>query len=81
MHKVVHRTQKVHRIVIPPSPDGDGVFIQAHYTVSKNIVEITKLRVHTIIDDCIGSDMGKDLDLISHLFMTKLVESDLNSVL
>jgi len=81
VHKVVRSVNNIHRIVIPPSPDGDGVFIQAHYTVSENIVEITKLRVHTIIDDCIGSDMGKDLDLISHLFMTKLVESDLNSVL
>ena len=81
MHKVVHRTQKVHRIVIPPSPDGDGVFIQAHYTISENIVEINKLRVHTIIDDYIGSDIGESLDIISHLFMTKLVESDLNSIL
>ena len=81
MHKVVRRTQKVHRIVIPPSPDGDGVFIQAHYTISENIVEITRLRVHTIIDDYIGSDMSEGLDLISHLFMTKLVEADLNSIL
>ena len=81
MHKVVHRTQKVHRIVIPPSPDGDGVFIQAHYTVLKNIVEIDRLRVHTIVDDYIGSDIGETLDIISHLFMTKLVEADLNSVL
>ena len=81
MHKVVHRTQKVHRIVIPPSPDGDGVFIQAHYTISENIVEIDRLRVHTIVDDQIGSDMSENLDLISQLFMTKLVEADLNSVL
>ena len=81
MHKVVHRTQKVHRIVIPPSPDGDGVFIQAHYTISENIVEINRLRVHTIIDNYIGSDISDNLDLISHLFMTKLVESDLNSIL
>ena len=81
MHKVVHRTQKVHRIVIPPSPDGDGVFIQAHYTISKNIVEINRLRVHTIVDGYIGSDMSEDLDLISHLFMTKLIESDLNDIL
>ena len=77
----MHRTQKVHRIVIPPSPDGDGVFIQAHYTVLKNIVEIDRLRVHTIVDDYIGSDIGETLDIISHLFMTKLVEADLNSVL
>ena len=76
----MHRTQKVHRIVIPPSPDGDGVFIQAHYTVSENIVEITKLRVHTIVDDIIGCDMGENLDIISHLFMTKLVEADLNEL-
>ena len=81
MHKVVHRTQKVHRIVIPPSPDGDGVFIQAHYTISENIVEINRLKVHTIIDDYIGSDISDSLDFISHLFMTKLVESDLNSIL
>ena len=77
----MHRTQKVHRIVIPPSPDGDGVFIQAHYTVLKNIVEIDRLRVHTIVDDYIGSDIGETLDIIIHLFMTKLVEADLNSVL
>jgi len=81
VHKVVHRTQRVHRIVIPPSPDGDGVFIQAHYTISENIVEINRLKVHTIIDDYIGSDISDSLDLISHLFMTKLVESDLNSIL
>ena len=81
MHKVVHRTQKVHRIVIPPSPDGDGVFIQAHYTISENIVEIDRLRVHTIVDDYVGSDISETLDLISQLFMTKLVEADLNSIL
>ena len=81
MHKVVPRTQKVHRIIIPPSPDGDGVFIQAHYTISENIVEIDRLRVHTIVDDQIGSDMSENLDLISQLFMTKLVEADLNSIL
>ena len=81
MHRVVHKVEKVHRIVIPPSPDGDGVFIQAHYTLSKNIVEINRLRVHTIVDDIIGCDMGEDLDIISHLFMTKLVEADLNNVL
>ena len=81
MHKVVHRTQKVHRIVIPPSPDGDGVFIQAHYTLSEKIIEITKLRVHTIIGDIVGDDISEQIDLISHLFMTKLVESDLNSIL
>ena len=80
MHKVVRRTQKVHRIVIPPSPDGDGVFIQAHYTISENIVEINRLRVHTIIDNYIGSDISDNLDLISHLFMTKLVEADLNEL-
>ena len=70
----------IHRIVIPPSLDGDGVFIQAHYTLSENIVEITKLRVHTIIDDVIGCDMGENLDIISHLFMTKLVEADLKEL-
>jgi hypothetical protein len=70
----------IHRIIIPPSPSGDGVLIQAHYTITKNIISIIKLRVHTIIDDVIGCDMDEDLDLISHLFMTKLVEADLNKL-
>jgi len=77
---VVHSVKKIHRIVIPPSPEGDGILIQAHYNIIKNIVEITKLRVHTIIDDIIGCDTGEKLDLISHLFMTKLVEADLNEL-
>jgi len=81
VHRVVHSVKKIHRIVIPPSPDGDGVFIQAHYTLSEKIIEITKLRVHTIVDGIIGCDMDQTLDLISHLFMTKLVEADLNNVL
>ena len=76
----MHNVNNIHRIVIPPSLDGDGVFIQAHYTLSENIVEITKLRVHTIIDDVIGCDMGENLDIISHLFMTKLVEADLKEL-
>ena len=80
MHKVVRSVNNIHRIVIPPSPDGDGVFIQAHYTLSKNIVEINRLRVHTIVGDTIGCDIGEDLDIISHLFMTKLVEADLNEL-
>tara|TARA_R110000824_G_scaffold343147_1_gene529723 strand:+ start:398 stop:622 length:225 start_codon:yes stop_codon:yes gene_type:complete len=71
----------VHRIVIPSSSIEEGVLIQADYTVSKNLVEIVKLRVHTIIGDIVGDDISEQIDLISHLFMTKLVESDLNSVL
>ena len=70
----------IHRIVIPPSLHGDGVLIQAHYTIARNIIEIVKLKVHTIIDDVVGGDMGEDLDFISHLFMTKLVEADLNEL-
>ena len=70
----------VHRVVIPPSPEGDGLLIQADYTVNKNLIEITKLRVHTILDDIIGDDISEQIDLISHLFMTKLVEADLNEL-
>ena len=70
----------IHRIIIPSSLHGDGVVIQAHYTVSKNLIKILKLTVHTIIDDIIGCDIGEDIDLISHLFMTKLVEADLNEL-
>ena len=70
----------IHRIVIPPSPSGDGVLIQADYTVNKNLIEIIKLRVHTILDDIIGDDISEQIDLISHLFMTKLVEADLNEL-
>ena len=70
----------VHRVVILPSPEGDGVLIQADYTVNKNLIEIIKLRVHTILDDIIGDDISEQIDLISHLFMTKLVEADLNEL-
>ena len=70
----------VHRVVIPPSPEGDGLLIQADYTVNKKLIEIIKLRVHTILDDIIGDDISEQIDLISHLFMTKLVEADLNEL-
>ena len=72
----------IHRIVIPSSSSAgeDGLLIQAHYTIAKNIISIIKLRVHTIIDDVIGCDIGEDIDFISHLFMTKLVEADLNEL-
>ena len=68
----------IHRVIIPPSPEGDGVVIQAHYAFDKNIVCITKLGVYTIVDGIIGYNIGEDLDLISHLFMTKLLEAELN---
>ena len=68
----------IHRVIIPPSPEGDGVFIQAHYVFDKNIICITKLGVYTIVDGTIGYNIGEDLDLISHLFMTKLIESEVN---
>ena len=68
----------IHRVIIPPSPEGDGVFIQAHYVFDKNIICITKLGVYTIVDGIIGYNIGEDLDLISHLFMTKLLEAELN---
>jgi len=80
VHRVVHSVKKIHRIVIPPSPHGDGLLIQAQYTSSKNLVEVVKLRVHTIIDDIVGYDVGENLDMISHLFMTKLVQADLNEL-
>ena len=70
----------VHRVVIPPSPEGDGLLIQADYTVNKKLIEIIKLRVHTILDNIIGDDISEQIDLISHLFMTKLVEEDLNEL-
>ena len=68
----------IHRVIIPPSPEGDGVVIQAHYAFDKNIICITKLGVYTIVDGIIGYNIGEDLDLISHLFMTKLLEAELN---
>ena len=71
----------IHRVVIPPSLDGDGVLVQAHYTINKNIISISKLQVYTIVDGILGNDMGEDLDLISHLFITKLVEADLNEAI
>jgi hypothetical protein len=68
----------IHRVIIPPSPEGDGVVIQAHYAFDKNIICITKLGVYTIVDGIIGYNIGEDLDLMSHLFMTKLLEAELN---
>jgi len=68
----------IHRIIIPPSPAGDGALIQAQYVFDKDIVCILKLGVYNIVNGIIGSNMGEELDLISHLFMTKLVEVELN---
>jgi hypothetical protein len=36
--------------------------------------------VHVVIDNIIGEDIGEELDLISHLFITKLVEADFNEL-
>tara|TARA_R110002020_G_scaffold183402_3_gene379734 strand:+ start:709 stop:945 length:237 start_codon:yes stop_codon:yes gene_type:complete len=68
----------IHRVIIPPSPEGDGALIQAHYVFDKNIICITKLGVYTIVNGIIGCDIGENLDLISHLFMTKLIEAEVN---
>ena len=68
----------IHRIIIPPSPEGDGALIQARYTIEENIIYIKKLRIYTIINGIIGCDIGEGLDLMSHLFMTKLLEAELN---
>jgi hypothetical protein len=65
-------------MVIPPSPEGDGAVIQAQYTIDKNIIHIIKLKIHTIVDDIIGRNIGEEVDFISYLFMTKLVEAELN---
>ena len=65
-------------MIIPPSPEGDGVVIQAHYVFDKNIIRIIKLGVYTIVNGIIGSNVGEKLDMISHLFMTKLIEAELN---
>ena len=68
----------IHRIIIPPSPEGGGALIQAHYTFDKNIVCIIKLGVYTIVNGIIGRNIGEELDFISRLFMTKLLEAELN---
>ena len=68
----------IHRIIIPPSPEGDGALIQARYTIEENIIYIKKLRIYTIINGIIGYNIGEGLDLMSHLFMTKLLEAELN---
>ena len=68
---------KIHRVCIPPSPAGEGVLIQAQYSVIDKLIEIVKISVHSIIDDVIGEDISENLDLISELFMVKLVEADL----
>ena len=70
----------IHRVIIPPSPEGDGVLVQAHYKLDKEFIRISKLQVHTVIDGIIGNDIGEELDLISHLFITKLVEADFNEI-
>ena len=71
----------IHRVLIPPSPCGDGVLIQAQYTLDKKNVNVFKLHVYTIVNGMIGNDIGEDLDLISHLFITKLVEADFNETI
>tara|TARA_R110000824_G_scaffold207129_1_gene392435 strand:- start:441 stop:665 length:225 start_codon:yes stop_codon:yes gene_type:complete len=68
---------KIHRVYIPPSPDGEGVLIQAQYSIIDTLIDIVKITVHNIIDDVIGEDISENLDLISELFMVKLVEADL----
>jgi len=68
----------IHRIIIPPSPEGGGALIQAHYTLDKNIVCIIKLGVYTIVNGMIGRNIGEELDSISYHFMTKLLEVELN---
>ena len=71
----------IHRVIIPPSPAGDGVLVQAQYTLDEQFIKISKLQVHTVIDGIVGEDIGEELDLISHLFITKLVEADLNEAI
>ena len=71
----------IHRVIIPPSSEGDGVLVQAHYTLDEEFIKISKLQVHTIIEGVVGKDIGEELDLISHLFITKLVEADLNEAI
>ena len=56
------------------------MLIQAQYTLDKKDVNVFKLQVYTIVDGIIGNDIGEDLDLISHLFITKLVEADFNEI-
>ena len=68
-------------MIIPPSPGGDGALVQAQYTLDKNIVSISKLQVYHIINGILGDDIGEKLDLVSHLFITKLVEADLNEAI
>jgi hypothetical protein len=70
----------IHRVIIPPSSEGDGVLVQAQYTLDGEFIKISKLHVHTVIDGVVGKDIGEELDLISHLFITKLVEADFNEL-
>ena len=70
----------IHRVIIPPSSKGDGVLVQAHYTLDDEFIKISKLQVHIVVDDVVGDDIGEELDLISHLFITKLVEADFNEL-
>ena len=67
-------------MIIPPSSEGDGVLVQAQYTLDGEFIKISKLHVHTVIDGVVGKDIGEELDLISHLFITKLVEADFNEL-
>ncbi len=67
-------------MIIPPSSEGDGVLVQAQYTLDGEFITISKLQVHVVIDNIIGENIGEELDLISHLFITKLVEADFNEL-
>ena len=57
------------------------MLVQAQYTLDEQFIKISKLQVHTVIDGIVGEDIGEELDLISHLFITKLVEADLNEAI
>jgi len=68
----------IHRVIIPPSPQGGGVLIQAQYTLDKNIVSINRLQVYNIINGVVGSNIEGELDIVSRIFVRQLIETDLN---
>ena len=70
----------IHRTYIPESDYGPGILVHTFYEFKKSIPCITEMKVYYVDNNKVGKNISDELDIFSHLYLTKLVTEELSLI-
>jgi len=70
----------IHRTYIPESEHGPGILVHSYYEFEHSVPCITNMRVYYVHKKEVGKDIADELDIVSHLYLTKLITEELKEL-